>query len=133
MLQLTNVSVNYGRLKESVRTRLIEAGASATFTWGALSDRSDAYQSACRARLSGDGLAWDSGWVEQRAQELRYEGALPEGTPIALTLQIRDDAGEESELYTNVFYNAGVEWKTVRPGSSSAAPIQPVFHSTPAL
>ena len=71
MLQLTNVSVNYGRLKESVRTRLIEAGASATFTWGALSDRSDAYQSACRARLSGDGLAWDSGWVEQRAQEER--------------------------------------------------------------
>ena len=66
MLQLTNVSVNYGRLKESVRTRLIEAGASATFTWGALSDRSDAYQSACRARLSGDGLAWDSGWVEQK-------------------------------------------------------------------
>ena len=127
MLQLTNVSVNYGRLKESVRTRLIEAGASATFTWGALSDRSDAYQSACRARLSGDGLAWDSGWVEQRAQELRYEGALPEGTPIALTLQIRDDAGEESELYTNVFYNAGVEWKAGWIGAAEDEPGRTVY------
>ena len=127
MLQLTNVSVNYGRLKESVRTRLIEAGATTTFSWGALSDRSDAFQSACRARLSGEGLAWDSGWVEQRAQELRYEGALPEGTPIALTLQIRDDAGEESALYTNVFYNASVEWKAGWIGAAEDEPGRTVY------
>ena len=111
MFQLINVSVNYGRLKESVRTRLFEAAPALLMTWGALSDCEDAFQTACRATLTGGGISWDSGWVEKKEQSLCYEGALPEGDPIAMTLRIRDNRGHESDVYTNVVYNAGVSWK----------------------
>ncbi len=111
MLQLINVSANYGRLKKCIRTRLVEAGSPLVLTWGARGDRENALQSACRATLTGCGLTWDSGWVEKKEQRLCYEGALPEGQPVTLTIQIRDDAGCESEVYTNVIYNASVEWR----------------------
>ena len=111
MFQLINVSVNYGRLGESIRTRLVEAGSALVMTWGAIDDREDVCQSACRAMLTGPGLAWDSGWVEKEDQSLRYEGSLPEGEPIALSIQIRDDKGNESDIYTNTIYNALISWK----------------------
>ena len=111
VFQLINVAVNYGRLKESLRTRLVEAGSALVMTWGAINDRQDACQSACRTTLTGSGLAWDSGWIEKKDQSLCYEGALPEGEPIVLTIQIRDDKGIESDVYTNTIYNASVSWK----------------------
>ena len=111
MLQLINVSVNYGRLKESIRTRLVEADSALVMTWGAIDDCEGACQSACRATLTGPGLAWDSGWIEKKDQSLRYEGPLPEGEPIVLTIQIRDDKGNESNIYTNTIYNASISWK----------------------
>ena len=53
MLQLINVSANYGRLKKCIRTRLVEAGSPLVLTWGARGDRENALQSACRATLTG--------------------------------------------------------------------------------
>lgn len=112
MFRLKNVSVNYGRLQESVRTRLVDGSKPAIFTWGAVSDRKNALQSACRVRVHGGNLDWDSGWVEKKEQEMRYGGpALPEAVPLSLEIQIRDDAGNVSLPYAAVFYNASVEWK----------------------
>lgn len=110
MLRMINVSANYGRLKESIRSRLIEGGP-LVLSWGAKSDRAGAYQSACRATLTGEGLAWDSGWLVQGEQEIRCGEALPEGVPLRLTLRMRDEAGEESAPYTCVLYNASVAWR----------------------
>lgn len=108
MLQLINITIDHGRLGESARLRLTQR-RDPLFSWGALSDRASAFQSACR--LVVDGL-WDSGWMEKGAQEIRYAGgALPEGRRIEFTLTIRDDAGEESEAYRSHFYYAGVEWR----------------------
>ena len=111
MLTLINVSIDHGRLKADQRTHMLEAGRRLHLSWGALSDRQGAYQSACRASLTADGLDWDSGWIQKRAQSISYEGPLPEGDPIRLRLKIRDDSGEESAAYEAVIYNASVSWR----------------------
>ena len=126
MLRLMNVSANFGRLKEAVRTRLVEAGP-LVLSWGAQSDRANACQSACRATLRAEGLAWDSGWIETREQRLRYEGELPEGLPVALSIRIRDDAGEESEVYESVLYNASVCWRAGWIGAPDDEPGRTVY------
>ncbi len=113
MFQLTNVMLDYGRLKDEPRTHYV-AGGSPVFSWGALSDAVDAFQSACRARVTvgGSVLLWDSGWIEQTEQQLRYAGEpLPEGVKIDFELQIRDNKGAESCAYSNYFYLAAAEWK----------------------
>lgn len=128
MFRLTNVSINYGRLKESVRTRMIDGSVPVIFSWGAVSSRPDAVQSACRVRVKGYGLCWDSGWVEQKEQSLRYTGkALPEARPISLEIQIKDDAGQESLPYSDVFYNAAVEWKADWIGENPHEPSRAVY------
>lgn len=112
MFKLINVSLNHGRMRENVRSRLVETCDGLVFSWGAASSRKDARQSACRVQLTARGLAWDSGWVQTTEQSLRYGGEeLPQATPIALSICIRDDAGEYSETYRNTFYNADVAWR----------------------
>ena len=114
MFKLINVSLDYGRLKENVRTRLTGSDRPA-FSWGALSDRQNARQRMCKLWTP----LWDSGWIESSKQRLRYDGPLlPEGAPIPFELQIRDDAGNESEIYRNTFYNANIEWRANWIGSS---------------
>jgi hypothetical protein len=121
MFQLINVSIDHGRLGMSPRTRLTER-RDPLFSWGALSDRENAAQSA--RRLEVDGL-WDSGWIAGSAQEIRYAGgSLPEGRRIDFSLTIRDDAGEESDVYRSHFFYAGVEWNAPWigvPGDKSEA------------
>jgi alpha-L-rhamnosidase len=108
MLQLINVSIDHGRLGAQARSRMTER-RDPLFSWGALSSRDGARQAACR--LCTDGF-WDSGWVEQAEQEIRYAGApLPEGERVAFALTIRDDAGEESLPYHSHFFCAGVDWR----------------------
>ncbi|MGI6238358.1 MAG: family 78 glycoside hydrolase catalytic domain [Christensenellales bacterium] len=107
MLQLTNVSIDYGRLGEDPRTRFTER-KDPLFSWGARANRENARQAACR--LVVDGL-WDSGWVAGADQQIRYAGdPLPEGKRVTFTLSIRDDAGNESAPYESSFYYAGIEW-----------------------
>ena len=109
MLKLTNVSVDFGRIKEDIRSRL--TGPLPVFSWGALSDRPNSYQSACRLRIKADGADRDTGWVRTYKQSLRYTGAnLPEGEPVQVTITIRDDKGSESEPYITTVYNAYVKW-----------------------
>ncbi len=108
MFHLINVSIDHGRLGEGARMRLTER-RDPLFSWGASCARGDARQSACR--LVVDGL-WDSGWSETEQQEIRYAGdPLPEGKRIAFSLSIRDDAGEESAVYRDSFFYAGIDWK----------------------
>ena len=107
MFKLINVSLDYGRLKINPRTRVTDSD-NPVFSWGALNDRRNARQKACRLQAAG----WDSGWVETSEQQLRYEGTpLPKGEPVYFELQIRDDAGHESDIYRNTFFNADVDWK----------------------
>jgi len=106
MFKLINVSLDYGRIKNNPRTRMTESD-NPVLSWGALCDGKNSYQKAYRIKTAG----WDSGWVESTKQQLRYEGSLlPKGTPIYFELQIRDDTGNESEIYRNSFYNASIEW-----------------------
>lgn len=112
MLKLINVSLNHGRMRENIRSRLAETRDGLVFSWGAVSSRKDAMQSACRVQLSARDFVWDSGWVQTAEQSLRYAGKdLPQATPISLSICIRDDAGECSETYGNTFYCADVTWR----------------------
>ena len=126
MLKLTNVSADYGRLKESVRSRL--TGPQPLFSWGAVSDRPNARQTACRLRVQAAGNVWDSGWIETDEQSLRYAGpALPEGEPAEVTIDIRDNAGQESEPYAVTVYNASVDWQAGWIGLDGAKPGETVY------
>ena len=107
MFKLVNVSLDYGRLKDNPRTRMTDSDRP-IFSWGALNGRKNARQQACRLKTA----AWDSGWVITAEQRLRYGGSPPpKGEPVDFELQIRDDAGYESEIYKNTFYNANIEWR----------------------
>ena len=98
MLSLTNVSVNYGRLKADTRTHFFDAKSAPIFTWGVISNRKNAFQSACRIKLSCDGFFWDSGIVKTKEQKLVYFGGpIPQGKPVSLSLTIFDDIGNESK------------------------------------
>ena len=126
MLALINVSADYNRLKESVRARLV--GPAPLFSWGAVSDRPNARQSACRVCVETTGQAWDSGWVETEEQSLQYAGEpLPEGEPARVNIAIRDDAGNESLPYTATVYNAYVDWKAGWIGDKDAKPGETVY------
>lgn len=125
MFKLINVSLNHGRMRENVRSRLVETCDGLVFSWGAASSRKDARQSACRVQLTARGLAWDSGWVQTTEQSLRYGGEeLPQATPIALSICIRDDAGEYSETYRNTFYNADVAWRAPFIGGGTSIAVR---------
>ena len=108
MLRLTNVSVDHGRIKDNIRSHL--TGPHPVFTWGALSDRGNSHQTACRLQIKTDGAEWDSGWVQTEKQTLRYDGApLPEGEPAEVKITVRDDKGNESEPYITTVYNAYID------------------------
>lgn len=112
MFALTNVTVNHGRLKDTPRGMLVDGSGPMLIGWGALSDRAEAYQTECRVQVRRGALAWDSGWVKSREQSLLYGGApLPPGELVALTIRIRDDAGNESEPYRARICNAAVQWR----------------------
>ena len=112
MLSLTNVSVNYGRLKADTRTHFFDAKSAPIFTWGVISNRKNAFQSACRIKLSCDGFFWDSGIVKTKEQKLVYFGGpIPQGKPVSLSLTIFDDIGNESKEYTDFVYNASTDWQ----------------------
>ncbi len=112
MFQLSGVSLDYGRMKEHPRTHYA-ANGTPLLSWAALSDRKNASQSACRAVFFAEGKQiWDSGWLETAEQRIRYAGPqLPGGVKIGFALQIKDDAGNLSEVYEDDFYIARTEWR----------------------
>ena len=112
MLRIRDVWIDYGRLKDEVRTHYIASGTP-MFSWSVLSDTAKAKQAACRLTVRAGGVTlWESGWVPGQAQELRYAGApLPEGDRIDFALQIRDDHDVKSTIYENFFYLATTRWR----------------------
>ena len=128
MFRLINVSVDHSRLRLSPRTRTVGNGRSVLFSWGAVNDRADAVQSACRVTLSAHCFSWDSGWINTRAQELRYEGPeLPRGEAVSLTIRVKDDSGLESETYSNAIYNAALDWNSGWIGMPRESPSHALY------
>ena len=108
MLKIDRIGVNFHMLKGGARTRLVDGRGDVFFSWGAISDRENAHQSACRVRAG----EWDSGWREQAEAFLRYSGdPLPEGAPIEVAVEIRDCFGETAAPRTEIFYNARTDWR----------------------
>ncbi len=108
MLQIDRIGANFHILKGGMRTRLVDARGKVYFSWGAISDRKNARQSACRVRAG----EWDSGWIQREQMWIQYGGApLPEGVPIEITVEIRDNFGETAIPGTEIFYNARADWR----------------------
>lgn len=122
MLQISNWTLDYGRVGKALRSRFT-GSAHPVFGWSVSSDREGGKQSACRVqvRLSGDGI-WDSGWVETSEQSLTYGGdSLPQGIALDFSLQIRDETGEESAVFEDKLYNAAMDWSA--PWIADSAPV----------
>ena len=108
MLQIDRIGANFHILKGGMRTRLVDARGEVYFSWGAISDRENARQTACRVRAG----EWDSGWIQREQMWIQYGGApLPEGVPIEITVEIRDNFGETAIPGTEIFYNARADWR----------------------
>ena len=71
MLQIDRIGANFHILKGGMRTRLVDARGKVYFSWGAISDRENARQSACRVRAG----EWDSGWIQREQMWIQYGGA----------------------------------------------------------
>ncbi len=99
MLKIKSVFLDGGRVREGYRYCTIDT-VQPVFSWAAVSDRDGNFQTACRVTVESDRLLWDSGWLEQKDQSIRYNGArLPSGIILTLSVAIRDEAGEESAPY----------------------------------
>lgn len=112
MLRLINVTLDYGRLRAYKRSHYT-GNKAPVFGWAVLSDISDSMQSECRVIFKEAGLViWDSGWVKTAEQSLKCQcGVLPEGVKLNVEIQIKDNHGNISEIYSDYFYNALVDWK----------------------
>ena len=121
-------SIDYGRMTEHMRTHFTDR-PDPMFSWGARSDVQNAVQTACRVMAgTGDGQLWDSGWVEQREQCLRYAGApLPPGERIALTICMRDNYGNESMPYDDYFFCARTSWHAPWIGTAADEPGRTIY------
>ena len=97
MLQIHRLRLDHGALEGENRRRVTN-NPTPCFSWAAAADGKERRQAACRVTVSsGSSPLWDSGWIEQEAQELRYAGPpLPAERRIAFTVEIRDACGEQS-------------------------------------
>ena len=128
MFQVKDVRLDYGRLRDEPRTHFVGSPAP-MFSWSALSDHPNVRQGMCRITVNRAGtLLWDSGWIEQMQPELRYGGKpLPGGERLGFTLQLKDDQGRESVVYSNWFSQASVEWRAAWIGLNAEPDERPVY------
>lgn len=105
MLQIHRLRLDHGALEGENRRRVTN-NPTPCFSWAAAADGKERRQAACRVTVSsGSSPLWDSGWIEQEAQELRYAGPpLPAERRIAFTVEIRDACGEQSPPASAWFY-----------------------------
>ena len=105
MLQIHRLRLDHGALEGENRRRVTN-NPTPCFSWAAAADGKERRQAACRVTVSsGASPLWDSGWIEQEAQELRYAGPpLPAERRIAFTVEIRDACGEQSPPASAWFY-----------------------------
>ena len=105
MLQIHRLRLDHGALEGENRRRVTN-NPTPCFSWAAAADGKERRQAACRVTVSsGASQLWDSGWIEQEAQELRYAGPpLPAERRIAFTVEIRDACGEQSPPASAWFY-----------------------------
>jgi len=114
VIKINKFYLNYSRLKKDFRYRISDTQIP-VFSWAAISggNKIGAYQSAYRIIIkNGAAILWDSGKTESRNQSAVYNGnPLPMGIKLNIHAVIWDDAGSESEEYTDYFYNGVVsEW-----------------------
>ncbi len=97
MIKITSLYIDGAKLGEGCRFCTIDS-LTPVFGWAVSSGTDDNWQGECRVMVEGDTLLWDSGWVAQKEQSLRYAGEkLPAGVALTLTVLVRDKNGEESE------------------------------------
>lgn len=107
MLRISGICMDFTPVGASMRSH-VATNSAPLLTWRACSDRSGAEQSAYRL-VAGK---YDSGWVNSLFQRAQMPvGTLPEGEPVDLQLTIRDDAGIESETFSETIYNAARQWE----------------------
>ncbi len=97
MIKITSLYIDGAKLGEGCRFCTIDS-LTPVFGWAVSSGTDDNWQGECRVMVEGDTLLWDSGWVAQKEQSLRYAGEkLPAGVALTLTVLVRDKNGAESE------------------------------------
>ncbi len=100
MLKITKLNIDGGKLREDYHYCVIDT-ETPVFSWSVLSSDTNNKQQSCRVTVYADEtLLWDSGWIEQTEQSLKYAGeALPHGRILTAEITVRDRYGVESEPY----------------------------------
>lgn len=105
MLTITSIRLDHGFWGDEPRLQITDS-STPIFDWSAASNNRNDFQSAYRAVVKQNNrILWDSDWVESNEQTCIYDGKpLTVDVPLDFSLQIRNHAGEYSEIYTKVFY-----------------------------
>ena len=102
-----DLRIDCGRWKDG----LVIENPRPLFSWAVQSTAKDQYQASCRITLESDtGTVWDSGWVMQREQSLRYSGEPLVSTALyTLKLQVQNNHGAYSEPLSCSFMTSLME------------------------
>lgn len=108
------------RRTDGYRSGCLADRTNPVLSWAAVSDQTEDRQSAYRVTAG----SWDSGWITGEGQQAQLPpGTLLPETPTAVTLCLRNRAGETSQPYTVMLLNAAVaDWDAPWIGLDDAQP-----------
>ena len=106
MISITGISVDYVRVTEG-RSGHLAASDHPVISWSAVSTKAGDRQSAYRIKAG----KWNSGWVKTADNSMRLpKGTLKKGEMTDISLQIRTEKGDSSQIYNDWLCNAVIDW-----------------------
>lgn len=106
MNNITQIRMNHARLEKGARYRITDRAP--VFSWAVQAQHKNAVQEAYSLQIECEDVRlFDSGWVLTESQQVRINGiSLPIDRPLTVTVRVRDNLGDESKPYREVFYAA---------------------------
>ena len=124
MIRIVSLRLD-GRRTDGYRSGCLADRTNPVLSWAAVSDQTEDRQSAYRVTAG----SWDSGWITGEGQQAQLPpGTLLPETPTAVTLCLRNRAGETSQPYTVMLLNAAVaDWDAPWIGLDDAQPERVIY------
>ena len=106
MISITGISVDYVRVTEG-RNGHLTASDKPVVSWAANSTKTGDRQASYRLKVG----KWNSGWVKTADNFVRLPaGTLKQGVITDVSLQIRTEMGDSSQIYNDWLCNAAIDW-----------------------
>ncbi len=123
MISITGISVDYVRVNEG-RNGHLAASDKPVISWAANSTKPGDKQASYRLKVG----KWNSGWVKTADNSVRLPaGTLKQGVITDVSLQIRTEMGDSSQIYNDWLCNAAIDWKAKWITAAKTEQDRPVY------